>query len=152
MQPGEALILFLDATNTLVLTPGCCDGNGRYSTTVMVESGLPVEFRTSDRADRQGERVGGWVLLLYWVLGSPVATGVGLSTLKHELIAFPPNQTKPIHYILLCPAARVDRTVKTLNPHRPPSQTPTRQSAASGSTGRPKSPAPAALASSNPKK
>jgi hypothetical protein len=48
LLPGEALVLFLGSARTLVLTPGCCEGGGRYSATVVVESGLAVEFRTGD--------------------------------------------------------------------------------------------------------
>jgi hypothetical protein len=53
-QPGEAVVLYLDMTTTVVLTPGCCEDNGHFTTSVAVETSLPVEFRTSDRADRRG--------------------------------------------------------------------------------------------------
>lgn len=57
LQPGESVVLYLGVGSTVVLTQGCCDGKGTFSASVMVDTSIPVEFRTSDRADRKGERL-----------------------------------------------------------------------------------------------
>ena len=54
-QPGEAVVIYLAQGTTVVLTPGCCDGSGKYSTAVVVDGSIPIDFRTGDRPDRKGE-------------------------------------------------------------------------------------------------
>jgi hypothetical protein len=53
-------VIYLDMTTTVVLTPGCCEDNGHFTTSVAVETSLPVEFRTNDRPDRKGEGASVW--------------------------------------------------------------------------------------------
>ncbi|GBF93848.1 hypothetical protein Rsub_06847 [Raphidocelis subcapitata] len=57
LLPGESLILYLDPSSTVVLTPGCCGPEARFQTAVVVDGSLPVEFRTGNDTDR---RVGGF--------------------------------------------------------------------------------------------
>lgn len=57
MLPGESLVLYLDPSSTVVLSRGCCGGQGRFMTAVVVDSSIPIEFKTGDRPDR---KVGGF--------------------------------------------------------------------------------------------
>jgi hypothetical protein len=59
VQPGEALVVSVDAGTTLVFTQGCCGGNRRFDTTVVVSTSIPIEFRTSDRLEQRSEQEGG---------------------------------------------------------------------------------------------
>jgi hypothetical protein len=53
-QPGESLVLYLDPTSTLVLTPGCCGPETHFQTSVVVDGSLAVEFRTGNNTDHKG--------------------------------------------------------------------------------------------------
>lgn len=49
------MVIYADTTSTIVLTPGCCGGTGVYSMSVMVDTSLPIEFRTGSRQNARSE-------------------------------------------------------------------------------------------------